>query len=130
MKKACIYQPDEGKYMLLSGLLTSIGAEIVRMTEKDAAVPVARILGLSVPFNAPAAKEAAPSFLPAAGLTVLCGLTGEELDAFLAAKKAAGITGTGLLAVATPMNIAWTVSELAGELQREHEEIMKAERRS
>ena len=123
MKQAVIYQPDENKVPLLYALMTSLGIQVRRAEEKDLDKTIAELFGLPAFFGTPDQENEALQAIPA--VTVLCGFQETELDAFLAAKRAAGIGNTGFLSIVTPMNLGWTLKKLALELQREHEEIEK-----
>ena len=123
MKQAVIYQPDEKKYPLLSALMASLGIRVRRAEEKDLEKTLAELFGL--PAFPVLQGEESPALQAVPAVTVLCGLEETELDAFLAAKRAAGIGNTGFLSIVTPMNLGWTLKRLTLELQREHEEIEK-----
>ena len=122
MKKAVVYQPDEGKFFLLSGLFRGQEIEVIRIGRKDADTKLSALFGLTARTKEEA-KEKAPLLYELPALTVLFGLRSEELDAFLSEKKRLGIRNTGLLSIATPTNISWTPYELSKELLLEQQEI-------
>ena len=53
-------------------------------------------------------------------MMVICGLSSDELDVFLAAWRDAGIPPVWRKAALTPTNRQWTAARLYGELDREH----------
>ena len=123
MKKAFIFQPDEGKAFLLSMLLQNQGVESRRLGKEDLDTPFYTLMGLPGPGNNSTKEHISPAEAPA--MTVLSGFDSDELDGFLAARKAAGLKDDSLLAVLTPTNLFWTPRMLARELLREREEIRK-----
>ena len=56
-------------------------------------------------------------------LLIFAGMQEETLDAFLEQYKASGAEPIALKAITTPYNSDWTVYELIGELQKEHEKM-------
>ncbi len=127
MRQALIYQPDERIRKLAAAWMNSLGIRVRIVGESELKKPVSELLGLSGIF-ASEREETDPMINPIPPVTMLSGFTEEDLDSFLSAKKAAGITGTGLLSVVTPVNIGWPIEKLARELFREHEEIRKLEK--
>ena len=53
-------------------------------------------------------------------MLVFSGMDSEQVDAFLAAYKEAGLIPIGLKAVVTPHNIFWSAKQLYQELVKEH----------
>ncbi|MBR6322521.1 MAG: DUF3783 domain-containing protein [Lachnospiraceae bacterium] len=124
MKQAVIFQPDDGVYMLLSGLMKRLGICEKRISGKELTKTVAELFGLPLVFPAKQEEEYNP-LQPVPAMIILAGFSQEELDEFLDARKEAGLRGAGLLAMMTPDNLGWTAFGLARELQREHEEMRK-----
>ena len=127
MKQAIIYQPDEKAFRQLLELMQSLGIREKRIEEKELSLPIGSLLGLPGLF--PAEKESIPgSYAAVPPLTVLSGFTGEDLDAFLEARKNSGLYGLGFLAVVTLDNIGWSMRALGRELILEHEAIKKSKK--
>ena len=53
-------------------------------------------------------------------MIVFSGMDSDCVDAFLAAYKETGAAPIGLKAILTPHNVFWDVSQLYGELMKEH----------
>ena len=58
-------------------------------------------------------------------MMLFCGFTGEDIYAFLAQYKAAGIAPVALKASLTPHNVQWNSLEIHAELCKEHEALKK-----
>ena len=56
-------------------------------------------------------------------MIIMCDFDENDLDSFLAEFKKQGVSPVDLKAVLTPNNLTWTVTQLYGELLREHNEI-------
>ncbi len=74
-------------------------------------------------IGGPDAGKTAPPlyFLPE--LLLFQGFGDKELDQFLDAYRAAGISKVNLKAAVTPWNIRWTIYELAEHLKEEHDSM-------
>ena len=83
----------------------------------------------ALPIGALAGIPVAAGGMPSADafdepMLVMCHMLSDQLDAFLAALREAGLR-VPLKAVLTPSNVAWNSAALYAELSREHAEMSK-----
>lgn len=103
----------------LDAACRSVGARMRLVAREEYALPVAALAGIPVRR---AADTAGGDFTEP--MLVMCGMLSDQLDAFLAALRQAGLR-VPLKAVLTPTNAAWPSTALHDELSREHEQMTK-----
>ena len=101
----------------LEQLCREENVRIIRVTADQCQKTVGSLLGLPASLPAPAKAP-----VPKEPVLVLCGFSGDRLDAFLAHLRSGGIPPV-LKAVVTPTNLGWSFSALADELARERAEM-------
>ena len=104
----------------LDAACRAAGAQLRAVKADEFALPVGALAGIPVRRAAGSAADAGFT----EPMLVMCGMLSDQLDAFLAALREAGLR-VPLKAVLTPTNVAWTSAALRDELTREHETMTK-----
>ena len=100
------------------------GATARIVKPEEYAMPIGALAG--IPVRGASQGGAADGFSDP--MLVMCGMLSDQLDAFLAALRVAGLR-VPLKAVLTPSNVSWSLAALHEELAREHEEIARRKER-
>lgn len=112
------YVKELKKEKQIAGLCRQLGFMTRKLKPCDINALVGKIAGLKMSDNK-AAGAKAPDGYKLPEIMIFSGISSDVLDRFLAEYKKSGMEPVSLKAVLTPYNSAWSVYELAEELQKE-----------
>ncbi len=117
MKKIYIHTSDAAKKAALENICKTLKIEMHKLKGSDLNRTVAAICGVSVGKSG--AHTAAPALYALPEILLFFGIDDSSLDSFLEAYNATGLESIKRKAVITPVNLNWTLYELAEALGKE-----------
>ena len=117
MKKIFYHLPDATKKDAVLRICKEQQIETCALAQKDINCTVAALCNL--PVKASGSKKTAPPLYTMPEMLLFFGLGDADLDRFLDAYHATGLTMIKRKAVVTPTNLGWTVYELLDALEKE-----------
>ena len=119
MEQVLVYTSDKEKARKIEALCTSLGVGFRLLTLGDMRFSVASVVSGDYKLPLGAAPPLSARYVQPE-LMLFNGLKDRTLNAFLKKYRQENISPIPLKAVVTPFNCSWTLTELTGQLQREH----------
>ena len=119
MEQVLVYTSDKEKARKIEALCTSLGVGFRLLTLGDMRFSVASVVSGDYKLPLGAAPPLSALYVQPE-LMLFNGLKDRTLNAFLKKYRQENISPIPLKAVVTPFNCSWTLTELTGQLQREH----------
>lgn len=118
--KLLLFNVNEIKAALIKQVCDGLNIGFVKIYQHQYGEKIGALAGIPVfdlinePYQGAAFKQE---------MMVMCGLTPDQLDAFLEAYKDAGIPPIRLKAAMTAYNMTWTAARLYSELAKEDKQL-------
>ena len=126
-KKVLLFHVSGEKASQIKELCNKMQITVVPVKDSMWGQSLGSLAGIKGIAQSSPGSSAVPLSLAGASMEmmVFSGIPSNELDAFLANYREAGIPMIPLKAIITPYNIFWNAAQLYQELQKEHSQLQK-----